>query len=65
MRNLSYDELKRTIGENYKLSVKIDGETYGGAVNQSANAVCYENPSIIQYKNGTVKKIIPKLCAWK
>jgi len=65
MQNLSYDELKKTIGESYKLSVKIDGETYGGWVNQSADAVCYENPSIIQYKNGTVKKIIPKLCIWK
>ena len=65
MRNLSYDELKKTIGENYKLSVQIDNETYGGLVNQSVNAVCYENPSIIQYKNGTVKKIVPKLCLWK
>ncbi len=64
MKNLSYDELKKTIGE-YKLSVKIDGETYGGQVNQSANAVCYQNPSIIQYTNGTIKKIIPKLCVWK
>ncbi len=65
MRNLSYDELEKTIGENYKLSVKIDEETYGEQVNQSANAVCYQNPSIIQYSNGTVKKIIPKLCVWK
>jgi len=65
MRNLSYDELKKTIGESYKLSVQIDTETYGGQVNQSADAVCYENPSIIQYSNGTVKKIIPKLCIWK
>jgi hypothetical protein len=65
MRNLSYDELKKTIGENYKLNVRIDNKTYGGLVNQSANAVCYQNPSIIQYKNGTVKKIIPKLCVWK
>jgi hypothetical protein len=65
MRNLSYDELKKTIGENYKLSVKIDAESYGGLVNQSANAVCYQNPSIIQYTNGTVKKIVPKLCVWK
>jgi hypothetical protein len=65
MRNLSYDELKKTIGENYKLTVQIDGETYGGLVNQSANAVCYQNPSIIQYKNGTIKKIVPKLCVWK
>jgi len=29
MKNLSYDELKRTIG-NYKMSVQIDDETYGG-----------------------------------
>ena len=65
MKNLSYDELKKTIGENYKISIKIDGETYGGQVNQSANAVCHETPSIIQYKNGTIKKIIPKLCIWK
>jgi len=65
MRNLSYNELKKTIGENYKLSVQIGDETYGGQVNQSADAVCYQNPSIIQYKNGTVKKIIPKLCIWK
>lgn len=65
MRNLSYEELKKTIGEGYKLSVKIDEEVYGGQVNQSANAVCYENPSVIQYRNGTVKKIIPKLCIWK
>ena len=65
MKNLSYDELKKTIGENYKLSVKIDDETYGGQVNQSADAVCYQNPSMIQYKNGTVKNIVPKLCIWK
>jgi len=65
MQNLSYDELKKTIGESYKISVQIDEETYGGWVNQSANAVCHENPSMIQYSNGTVKKIVPKLCIWK
>jgi len=65
MRNLSYDELKKTIGENYKLSVKIDEETYGGQVSQSANAVCYDTPSVIQYRNGTIKRIVPKLCIWK
>jgi hypothetical protein len=65
MKNLSYDELKKTIGEDYKLSLQIDGETYGGLVNQSSNSICQQNPSIIQYKNGTIKKITPKLCVWK
>ena len=64
MKNLSYDELKRTIG-NYKMSVQIDDETYGGFVNQSANAVCYQSSTLIQYSNGTVKKIVPNLCVWK
>jgi hypothetical protein len=64
LKNLGYEELKKTVGE-YKLSIQIDGETYGGQVSQSANAVCYRSPMLIQYKNGTVKSIIPKLCIWK
>ena len=64
MKNLRYDELKRTIGD-YKMSVQIDEESYGGFVNQSANALCYQSATLIQYNNGTVKKIIPNLCIWK
>lgn len=64
MNNLSYDELKKTIGD-FKISLNIDNETYGDFVNQSANTVCYQSPTLIQYKNGTVKKIMPNLCVWK
>lgn len=64
MGNLSYDELRKTIGD-YKMSLQIDDETYGGYINQSSDAVCYQSPTLIQYKNGTVKKVIPNLCVWK
>jgi hypothetical protein len=64
LKNLGYEELKKTVGD-YKLSIQIDNETYGGRVSRSANAVCYQSPMLIQYKNGTVKSVVPKLCVWK
>jgi hypothetical protein len=64
LKNLGYEELKKTVGE-YRLSIQIDNETYGGRVSRSANAMCYRSPVLIQYKNGTVKSVVPKLCVWK
>ncbi len=65
LENISYDDARKTVGENYKFRLEIDNETYGGNVNMSANVGCSEYPKIVEYKNGTVSKTMTKMCVWK
>ena len=65
LKNISYDEVRKTVGENYKFRLEVDNETYGGNINMSANVGCSEYPKIVEYKNGTVSKILAKMCVWK
>jgi hypothetical protein len=65
LKNISYDEAKKTVGENYKFSLEVGNETYGGNINMSANVGCSEYPKIVEYKNGTVSKTNVKMCVWK
>ena len=65
LKNISYKEARKTIGENYKFSLEVGNETYGGDINMSANVGCSEYPKIVENKNGTVCKTIVKICVWK
>jgi hypothetical protein len=65
LKNISYDDVRKTVGENYKFRLEVDNETYGGNINMSANVGCSEYPKIVEYKNGTVSKILAKMCVWK
>ena len=65
LKNISYDEAKKTVGENYKFSLEVGNETYGGNINMSSNVGCSEYPKIVENKNGTVSKTIVKMCVWK
>jgi hypothetical protein len=65
LKNISYDELRKTVGENYKFRLEVGNETYGGDINISANVGCSEYPKIVENKNGTVSKSIVRMCVWK
>ena len=65
LENISYEEARKTVGENYKFRLEVGNETYGGNVNMSANVGCSEYPKIVEYKNGTVSKTMTKICVWK
>jgi hypothetical protein len=65
LKNISYDETRKTVGENYKFSLEVGNETYGGNINMSANVGCSEYSKIVENKNGTVSKTIVKMCVWK
>jgi hypothetical protein len=65
LKNISYDEARKTVGENYKFRLEVGNETYGGNVNMSSNVGCSEYPKIVEYKNGTVSKTMTKMCVWK
>lgn len=65
LKNISYSQLKKTVGEEYKFRVEIAGDSYGGNINQSANVACHESSKILQNSNGTVSKVIAKTCVWK
>jgi hypothetical protein len=65
LKNISYDDVRKTIGENYKFRLEVGNETYGGNVNMSSNVGCSEYPKIVENKNGTVSKTIAKMCVWK
>lgn len=64
LKNISYDELRKTVGD-YKFRIAVDGDTYGWNMNESANVECYESPRISENRNGTIEKIIAKVCVWK
>jgi len=63
--NISYDDARKTIGEEYRFRLEIDEDSYGGNINQSVNVGCQEYPKIIQYINGTISKVKAKVCVWK
>jgi hypothetical protein len=65
LKNISYDEVRKTVGGNYKLRVEIGNESYGGDFNTSANVGCREYPKIVEYKNGTISKSLVRMCVWK
>jgi len=65
LKNVSYDDVRKTVGENYKFSLGVGNETYGGNINMSANVGCSEYPKIVENKNGSVSKTIVKMCVWK
>jgi len=65
LKNMTYDEARKLIGENYKFRIEIYGESYGGDMNQSANVGCYESPRVVENKNGTIAKVMAKMCVWK
>jgi hypothetical protein len=65
LKNISYDETRKTVGENYKFSLEVGNDTYGGNINMSVNIGCSEYPKIVENKNGTVSKTIIKMCVWK
>lgn len=65
LKNISYDEARKTAGENYKFRLEVGNETYGGNINMSANIGCSEYPKIVENKNGKVSKTIAKMCVWK
>jgi len=65
LKSISYSELKKTVGEEYKFRVEIDGDSYGDNINQSVNVACHEYSQILQNNNGTISKVIVKTCVWK
>jgi len=65
LQNISYDETKKSVGENYKFRLEIGNKTYGGDFNKSANVGCCEYPKIIENKNGTISKDLVRTCVWK
>jgi len=65
LQNISYDETKKSAGENYKFRLEIGNKTYGGDFNKSANVGCSEYPKIIENKNGTISKDLVRTCVWK
>jgi len=65
LKNISYDEARKTVGENYKFRLEVGNDTYGGNINMSTNVGCSEYPKIVENKNGTVSKTIMKMCVWK
>jgi hypothetical protein len=65
LQNISYDEVRKGVGENYKFRLEVENETYGGNFNKSANIGCCEYPKIIENKNGTISKDLVRMCVWK
>jgi hypothetical protein len=65
LKNMNYDEIRKTLGENYQFKIEVGGDSYGEPVNKSANAVCYDYPKIIQSTNGSINKAVTRLCIWK
>jgi len=65
LKSISYSELKKTVGEEYKFRVKINEDSYGGNINQSVNVACHESSEILQNSNGTISKVTAKTCVWK
>jgi len=65
LKNISYDDVRKTVGENYKFNLEVGNETYGGNINMSSNVGCSEYPKIVENKNGTVSKTNAKVCVWK
>lgn len=65
LKNISYEEVRKTIGENYKFRIKINENPYPliSSINRSANVGCHEYPKV-QY-NGTLTKVNASLCVWK
>jgi len=65
LKNLSYDEVRDTLSGNYEFRIDVGGDTYGEEINQLTNVGCYESPQIIEYKNGTIKNIMARVCVGK
>ncbi|MDI6825716.1 MAG: hypothetical protein QMD36_00780 [Candidatus Aenigmarchaeota archaeon] len=65
LQNISYDEARKSVGENYKFRMEVGNETYGGDFNKSANVGCCEYPKVMVSKNGTISKSLVRMCVWK
>ena len=63
LKNISYENLKKTLG-NYNFRIKVDDISYGGK-SYGANVACYEGPKLIQYMNGSIEKTMARICVWK
>jgi hypothetical protein len=65
LQNISYDEIRKSVGENYKFRLEVGNEAYGGDFNNSANVGCADYPKVIENKNGTISKDLVRICVWK
>ncbi len=62
--NMSYENVRKTIGENYKFRIEVNEYSFG-EIKSGANVGCFETPKIIQYQNGSIENVVPKVCVWK
>jgi hypothetical protein len=65
LKKISYDELRKTIGENYNFRIDIEGDSYGGKIGESGNVGCYISPVIAEYENGTIGRTTVSICIWE